>query len=320
LDFIIEEILTKLNIDYTLKDGQYSASCPNPTHYDKNPSWSIQKSEPYFHNCFACDFSGNIYSLVRNLTGKSLSEFIGNSDYNKIKTKITETKKRTPTKRISSVEGNLFSIYDNAIAYNYLKSKNISDEFIDFFNLQYSFDAKFNGTDFYKRVCIPVYFEKKLVAVEGRDVTGKSKIKCIYPKGSKVSILFNWDNIDKTKMVYIVEGITDLASVWQTISKNVVSTFSKNLTKKQKDLINTLPSICIIPDNDAPKNDTINETISVYDEFYDREFYIGYIRTQGADPNDLSEEELLEVDRLKTLSIDYIIDKTQLFKKDRNEW
>jgi len=316
----IEEILSLLNISYEDKGDSYKAKCPNPSHNDKNPSWSIMKNSPYLHNCFSCGFSGNIYSLVKKLTGKSIYKFLNKDpNFTEFQRHLHEKQKverKTIERKIFQIKGILHHPSKNNDAMLYLKSRGIEKEFIDFFKVQACINAEINGTKFYKRICIPIYDNGELVNIEGRDYTRKSKIKVIYPKNSKANVLLNFDNIDKDKLVFITEGSMGLSSIWQHISKNVISTFGKKLTKHQKELINTLPKICIVTDNDLPDVDNVKDTIEVYDEFYHTDYEIAEIPFEGKDPNDLKPSILKRVLNSRKDAFDILNERYKFFRKE----
>jgi hypothetical protein len=53
-----------------LRDGRTEifALCPSPSHDERHPSWSINKTT-YLHHCFSCGFSGTLTGLLHQLGG-----------------------------------------------------------------------------------------------------------------------------------------------------------------------------------------------------------------------------------------------------------
>jgi len=50
------------------KGDEISATCPSGTHADQHPSFSVNVREPNsLFNCFACDFTGNLITLVQHI-------------------------------------------------------------------------------------------------------------------------------------------------------------------------------------------------------------------------------------------------------------
>lgn len=75
---IFEEIPDFANLIANLVDqdgserDEWLICCPFPDHNDQRPSFSIRITDGVFH-CHACDRSGNIIILVRDLIGLSSS-------------------------------------------------------------------------------------------------------------------------------------------------------------------------------------------------------------------------------------------------------
>ena len=59
---VVNEILDKHNIPFTVKGQDFVVSCLNPEHEDNNPSMHIDQVEGAFH-CFSCGFKGNVFKF-----------------------------------------------------------------------------------------------------------------------------------------------------------------------------------------------------------------------------------------------------------------
>lgn len=76
-----------------------------------------------------------------------------------------------------------------------------------------------------------------------------NKVK--YESGAKLkNTLWNIDNIDFNKPLYLVEGIGSICKIWTSISKNVTCTFGSKLGKVQFDYLRKFKQIILIPDRD----------------------------------------------------------------------
>jgi hypothetical protein len=85
---------------------------------------------------------------------------------------------------------------------------------------------------FMNRMIIPVYLERKLIAFQAADLTGKAILK-YKTEGDINSTLYGIDDIHEHKLIVVTEGILD---AWR-LDKNVVCSFGTHLTDEQKILI-----------------------------------------------------------------------------------
>lgn len=291
------EILTRLGITYKENDSSYKANCPNPTHKDKNPSWSMDKKSG-LHYCFSCGYKGNIISLVKDITGKSISTFLGLSHSSRFSlnpvifnqhTNISPQKVRKIKPKVN-IDGNLYSIPDNPKVHDYFVSIGGNLDFIDFFDIKYCkyVTINFPYPEFIDRIIFPIKVNNRVMSVEGRDFTGKQNPKVLYPKGGTTNTLWNIDNLDPSKPVIVCEGIKDTIKIWTHFSKNVTSTFGSQITNKQKELLLKYPDIVVFPDNDEAGL----KMIDTLDDLLDYEFKIALPPKKGQDPNDLTLKEI----------------------------
>lgn len=49
------------------RTGNIGACCPSPEHAEDRPSWGISTEAPHLHGCFACGYSGRLYTLLLTL-------------------------------------------------------------------------------------------------------------------------------------------------------------------------------------------------------------------------------------------------------------
>ena len=75
--------------------------------------------------------------------------------------------------------------------------------------------------------------------------------KVRYVQGSQLyRTIFNVDNLDFNKDLYIVEGTGSLPKIWMNITKNVSCTFGSNIDEEQVEILKKFKKIIIVPDND----------------------------------------------------------------------
>ena len=258
------EMFTKLGFEIP-KGHKGMVSCPQ--HQDKHPSMSINLTTGLF-NCFSCGFHGRIDKLYKEKTG----QFYKKSDYctptdleiyfkRKEKPKIVVTKDTTFTAT--------FQKYDPLMLEKWLKYRGISLSVADRAKAFYG-SAKINYLDdsgkersytVHDRIIFPVYDDQgKLKSLEMRfpffgtesKAFKESIRKVLYPKGSSTNLLYDSKNLDKSKKLYVLEGLMDcLAFRSLTGIKNSTSIFGANITTHQKELLNEFKEVCYVYNNDT---------------------------------------------------------------------
>ena len=317
-----EEVLNRLNIKYTIKNETYIFNCISPYHKDTHPSINMNSDGVY--NCLSCPESGNLITLIKKITGKSVREFFG-EETSSVYFKQHLSSKPRPIEIDEykmELEGSLLSPYNNDEVMTYLNRISINNDFIKKFELKYSLDAhiRFKGggnfTPMYKRICIPVYKNGKIVNMIGRDYTEINKIKEIYPSGSLTDIFFNEWNIDVTKPLVVVEGMKGLVRIWRYFTKNVISTFGSNLGKYQLKFLSKVPKLLLFADHDNAGLGMID----VVDKVRSEEYSVTWMRQTGYDPADGPLSDLEYALRHSMLSVDYYMNRNGMNKKPRLTW
>lgn len=310
----VKQTLLLLGINYKEKGDRLYSRCPNPYHQDIHPSWSIDKHKGIY-NCYSCGFKGNIFTLVKELTGQSFYEFMKIQDISSFVFSSTlSNSSYTPPNfgetRFNEVaiEGALHDVHESDIVMNYLKSRGVNDTFINDLGIKYCTLAKFNKKTYIERVCIPIYENHKLISMEGRDYTRSQKVKVLYPKGGSVNTLFNIDNLDRKKLLIIVEGIFDTVKIYQHITKNVTCTFGSNITPRQRQLINEFDEVAVMSDNDAA-GDKMRKS---FEDFMRKEYYIIRYDLRFKDPGDAPIEVINRAIKNKKLAVKHYLEASGL--------
>jgi len=324
MEIVVDKVVSLLNLS-NLKDfsNYYSFLCP--FHNEKNNSFIIYKNTGKYI-CFSCGEEGSLYDLVKRLTGKSIYKFLGinynnytfinslNRDKDKDNSrfkKIQEIKNKDIV-----IENSFKSVYDNKQVLDYLYSRDVNESIINDFNIQYTEYSLINGTKFYKRIITPIYYNNKILSYEGRDYTRRQLPKVLYPKNTSVNnCILNIDKLDINNTLYVVEGFMDIIKIYKYISKNVTCIFGAKISDYQIELLKQFKEFVIIPDNDEAGEATILKL----EEYMDKEFYIAKL-DKSKDCGDASIEEIEVAIKNKKLSVDYFIDKNDLFSKENISW
>jgi len=324
--FDVSGILGRLHINYVEKNDNYVFRCINPMHEDKKPSMSMNQEGLY--NCFSCGEKGNLFTFVKSLTGQHLYKFLGDDDPTsaEFKSKLHADKERKefkePQERKLIMEGHLHDPLSNPTIMKYLESININEEFIKFFKVKYTAHSRFkfyegvDFTNFYNRICIPVYENGRIVNMIGRDYTGEQQPKELYPKGSTTDTFFNINNINFEKPVILVEGMKGLVRVWRYFNKNVMSSFGATLGKRQREIINKTEYLLVFCDNDEAGWKMVDK---IY-EIRDNDFAVTAMREKGLDPADGLIRDVHQALSHPMASVDYFLKRNNLIKNNIFKW
>ena len=205
---LLEEILGDYGLHYSNK-GQISFNCPVCDEGRGKHNLEIN----YISNVYKCWSCGEIEGTHGSL-GKLFDKFGTKKQkklFNILKPDQVETKKQKKKPKLVIPESytkfkDSSPIYPvRRQAYNYLKSRGITDEIIEKFDIGFCDKGSHIG-----RIIIPSYNKKgELNYYVGRSWDIKSKAKYRNPEAEKDQIIF-WENlIDWNKDIYLVEGAFD---------------------------------------------------------------------------------------------------------------
>jgi DNA primase len=251
---IIEKYLLDKGIDYKIKEERGEFYICSPFTGDSKFKCGINwKKTPPVFNCFKTGTKGNFITFVKILEGMESSreamiflfknymtkeEMLNFSnsffadDVKKEKSETTEKEKLAFSSDYKKI------IIDDNPYYNYLISRNFTDEIINKSNIFYS--------TLEKRVVFPVYENGELIFFAKRAID-KHPLRWINSISHGVDPIWNLENVGET--VYIFEGIFDAVRMWP----NGVSVFGKNLSDGQlnKILKKKFHKIVVVLDNDS---------------------------------------------------------------------
>jgi len=204
---ILDDILGNHKLHYPSK-GQISYNCPICDEGRNKGNLEINYFK-YVYKCWSC---GDVNDMHGPL-GK-LIETYGNKKQRKMfdLVKPNENEYYSPPKpKIKLPEGyTLFSESNPKYpvrneAYNYLKSRGITDEIIERYKIGFCDKGEHMG-----RIIVPSYNKDgELNYYISRSWNPKSKVKYKNPESPKDEIIFNEYLIDWEKDIYLVEGVFD---------------------------------------------------------------------------------------------------------------
>jgi len=205
---LLEEILGDHGLHYPNK-GQISFNCPICDEGRDKHNLEVN----YFSNvykCWSCGDSDGTHGSLSKLFDK-----FGTRKQKKLFTILkpdqVETKQQKKKPKVTIPDGYIKFKDSNPVypvrkqAYNYLKSRGITDEIIEKFGIGFCDKGSHIG-----RIIIPSYNKKgDLNYYVGRSWDPRSRAKYRNPEAEKEKIIF-WENlIDWNKDIYLVEGAFD---------------------------------------------------------------------------------------------------------------
>lgn len=256
-----------LELGFNLPKGHKGmVSCPK--HTDRRPSMSIDLRQGLF-NCFSCQYHGRVDKEYYNTFGHPFAkktEYSVDSLREVFKTRESPKVIYTKTKKYFSAT---YEKYNSNILRKWLAYRGIKPQVADtakvFYgavHIKYQDDeGKEKQYTVHDRIIFPVYDEKhNLCNLEMRfpffgtenKAFKESVRKVLYPKNSTTNILYDAENLNKNKKLYVLEGLMDcLAFRSLTGIKNSTSIFGAQITNHQKELLNEFPEICYVYNNDT---------------------------------------------------------------------
>ena len=283
---INEQIVLRLGMIDSIRQGQSSFMCHCPFHVDRHPSCSVNLDKNVY-KCFSCGSGGTLRQLFRSITNHSINKELGipweGQDKEDFVNPFLITPKEDPRKQPDvhiALDGAFIPVNKNSDCTKYLQKRCIPIQVAYSMKMQFAPMAKsYDTTDptnkdkwvyFTNRLVIPVFEKGKLMTCEGRDIYGEEYFfnqlkrngknpedfdykKCIYPKCSSTSTLFDIDKLDKSEMIFFMEGIMDLAVLRADsyfTNRNSTSVFGASLSSRQMALLADFKSTNCLLDND----------------------------------------------------------------------
>lgn len=204
---ILENILGKHKLHYPSK-GQISFNCPVCDEGRNKGNLEINYFK-YVYKCWSCseinDTHGPLGKLIETYGNKKQRKM-----FDLIKPKEDEYYS-PPKPKIKLPEGYTLFSESNPIypvrreAYNYLKSRGITDEIIEKYKIGFCDRGEHIG-----RIIVPSYNKDgELNYYISRSWNTTSKVKYKNPEAEKSIIIFNENLIDWNENIYLVEGVFD---------------------------------------------------------------------------------------------------------------
>lgn len=208
-------------------------------------------------NCFVCEEKFNKWKFIKAYLGTNNRAAIEH-----IKTVAREQGWRPPKRQSMAVE---LSAADLALPASismphmgrnlkYLDNRSITGDIAAYFDLRFSHRGKFDyldddgrpvSQDYSNRIIIPIFdLTGHLVSFQGRDITGTSEKKYLFPPGfaSTGTHLYSGHNAIGAKRIAVGEGVFDVAAIKIALDGEMalrdvvpIGTFGKHLSHGDSD-------------------------------------------------------------------------------------
>jgi len=252
---ILEDILGdyKMHNDYR---GQMSFDCPvcsydikGLDHGDGKGNLEVNYKQNVF-KCWVCaethETHGSLFKLIKKYgTPKQLKKYqlLKPEDFDspkRVYKQVRLPKEFIPFKNVSL---GLKLTPQFKQAWNYIKSRNITDEMIEKYNIGFCYQGLYEN-----RIIIPSYdINKNLNYFIARSFLTRTKMKYKNPEIDKESLLWNEHLINWDEPIYIVEGAFD-----SIFLDNSIPMLGKYMTQNLFNrLYNSAKKIIIVLDPDA---------------------------------------------------------------------
>lgn len=264
----IEKVLLSLDLTlYSQRGEEVQGLCPmhreRTGKEDHNPSWWIN-TDTGAHICFSCGYKGNIYTLVKDLTGTNLNgakAFIkdrANSPIDSLMKRLQELPQYVqPSEQIAMSEARL-AVYTDAPDIE-LKKRFLTREAAD--NCGVRWDANNDAW------ILPIRDPDNYTLLGWQEKGARGRFFKNQPAGVKKSrTVFNVENLDPDLLI-VVESPLDVVRLESLGRTGAVSTYGAIISEDQVKLMRRSKRVLAAFDNDDAGKKA-NEQIKDYSRKY----------------------------------------------------
>jgi len=275
------EILRRLGVNTKGKtSGNISIKCWS--HNDKTPSLSINIDKGLYH-CFACQDKGTLKTKYYKEFGSSIKKDMGiprELSFRRTSIDFTPIDYNKRPDFDFKLIGKFSSLFSFEAGREWAEKRGFNKTLLENHKVSYAVNAhtvqisdplnKEEWTYVTGRALFPIYEKGCCISIEARDIKGeenwkkslvKNKLdpdeynykKVLYPKHASVNTLYDLDNLDINKKLYITEGLMDTLSLrTHPLFQNSTTTFGLNIQERQFYLLKKFKELCFIPNLDLP--------------------------------------------------------------------
>lgn len=273
----IKKLFQDNHIDYTVNKGWVQITCPFCSDRGKHMGYNIENK--YFH-CWRCGYHGFWSTIKKLIPGRVFL-----SDYDGFERTVIQLEKERP--RRVKLPGSEKPTKKH-IDYLHTRGFNNIDYLIEKYKLR--FTDHIDDDPF--RIIFPVLENERVLSYQGRDITGKSKMKYKAAENEKSirdlkDCLFNIDNCKKDS-VLVLEGVLDVLK----FGDNSLGTFGTSVTRKQIEQLLRFDHIMILFD---PEPEAQQKSKKLGCELAALGIDVEILELKNGDVGDMTKEEVVEL-------------------------
>ena len=268
-----EEILTGLGIDAKRQRRELVALCPNPSHPDQHVgSWSMRCEPGSDMNglsyCYACGWSGDVFSLVSLVRGCSFTESVdhvkgvaSDAELGEHAADVIYADEAYDREFMSWLPQEMKRpdevgpIKKGGACWEYLVGRGFGEDEVLYYGLGDMQDSL--------RMFVPIMFGGKLIGYVARTyVDAEKKVK--FPRGGASGTwgLIGLDRADRSRKIgSLVDGWADAFRLRQAGVQNPIAACGSSLTAEQAWALSWLEQIDVWADGDLGGERLIRETV-----------------------------------------------------------
>ena len=229
-EYYIERLCSQFRNFKKVRPGLYNFSCPHcgdsRKHKRKARGYIYKKRDIYLYTCHNCGYYCTLTNLIKQFDEKLYRDYIFEkfkeakiTSYNdKTITKKEDIKIKNSVEKLEEISTKIIKLNENHKAVVYLKNRMIPE--VWFYKLFYidNFSKISHVFEKYKdiklptdeRILIPlINKDNKLYGVMARSLDPKSKLRYVTIKEDNEPTIFNINNINYDKTIYVLEGAFD---------------------------------------------------------------------------------------------------------------
>jgi DNA primase len=244
---------------------------------DSNPSFHINLQDGRAH-CFGCGEGPHLGKIYKERTGHNIEDDMGiksSTFYNPLKrTAVSLSWEDPPDVEFKIDDLESVPLDKSRTALEYVTERKASVKALSAMGARYCVSG---GTirnnkkmSFADRLIVPIYEYNKgkrsLLSIEGRACHPPkpgfeaSYKKVLYPSGSSMNTLFEWQQLDTKRTLYVVEGLMDLAVLREDeFFANSTAVFGAAITQRQFYLLNKFDDVFYLQDCDNAGRKTVDD-------------------------------------------------------------
>lgn len=285
----IKRFLDDYNIEYwtsgkNVAEGFTNIQCPHCNDHSNHGGFTEDGSR---YMCWRCG-SHSVYDTLAMLIGVNTRKIYDILNAYSVKVGVEEKEKIEYHNTTIEVPGSKLLKQHK----DYLESRNFDADYLE---RKYDLKGTLACGNYSYRIIVPVYYNNRIVTFQGRDFTGRQKLRYMMcePKKEIIPIkntIYNIDNA-KSRSVLIVEGVYDVFRM----GDNCISTFGTSYTRRQLKLISKkFDRIFVLFDGEPQAQE---KALMLSKELTLIGKDVINLKLEKGDPAELSESEAREIKR-----------------------